>query len=185
MKNPRPKKGMSESDYVAFVDLLSRTQRKIYAYIMSLVANFNDADDIMQETSRIMWEKFEHYERGTNFLAWAKRIAFFQVLEFRKKRKALRERSIFNDEVFQMIQQETPGDSDVTDRYLIALRQCLKKLKPEDQEVLQLKYQCCTSVKDISNQYQRTVQSLYRTLGRIQELLMNCVRRTIAHEERL
>jgi RNA polymerase sigma-70 factor (ECF subfamily) len=53
-----------------FIRLLTANQSRIYAYIVSLVPNFNDADDIMQETTTMMWERKEDFESGTDFVAW-------------------------------------------------------------------------------------------------------------------
>lgn len=170
---------------VSFIDLLSRHQRKIYAYIMGLVANFNDADDIMQDTTRIMWEKYDQYTQGTDFLAWARRIAFLRVMELRKKRATRHEMSIFKDDIFEDIEGEVAAKADITDRYLDALRSCMTKLKLNDQQFLELKYHHNLNIRDISLQYNRSSQSLYRSLGRIQNLLMQCINRTVGLEETL
>ena len=52
-----------------------------------LIANHNDADDIMQETTIVMYEKFDSFEKGSDFLSWANTIAKYKTLEFLKKRK--------------------------------------------------------------------------------------------------
>ncbi|HRS72819.1 MAG TPA: hypothetical protein P5175_13345, partial [Anaerohalosphaeraceae bacterium] len=44
-----------------FVSLLTAQQTRIYAYILSLVPNFSDADDILQDTTKIMWERFDDF----------------------------------------------------------------------------------------------------------------------------
>lgn len=48
-----------------FVKLLTIHQARIRGYILSLVPNFNDAEDIMQETSRTMWDQFSDFEPGS------------------------------------------------------------------------------------------------------------------------
>ncbi len=53
-----------------FMRLLLANQQRIYGLILALVPNWNDADDIMQETSAVMWAKFDDYEAGTDFAAW-------------------------------------------------------------------------------------------------------------------
>jgi len=45
----------------AFVGLLAANQRKLFAYIVSLVANVNDADDILQESVYMMMNKFSEF----------------------------------------------------------------------------------------------------------------------------
>lgn len=53
-----------------FLRLLLKSQSSIYAFILVLVHDQNDADDIMQETVTLMWRKFSTFEPGTNFTAW-------------------------------------------------------------------------------------------------------------------
>ena len=45
-----------------------------------------DADDVLQDVNRIPWEKADEYEAGTNFAAWANRVAYFQVLTLRQQK---------------------------------------------------------------------------------------------------
>lgn len=41
----------SESTREEFVRLLTQHQRRVYAYILGIVPNWNDADEILQETN--------------------------------------------------------------------------------------------------------------------------------------
>ena len=66
-----------------FIRLMTRHERLVYGYILSLVPNWADADEILQETNIRLWEEFEKFETGTNFAAWAVRVAHFQVLTWR------------------------------------------------------------------------------------------------------
>ena len=50
-----------------FVRLLARYQGQIYAYILSIVGNYNDSDDIFQETSSKLWEMFGQCNRELIF----------------------------------------------------------------------------------------------------------------------
>ena len=68
-----------------FMRHLMGNEHRIYGFILSLVHNWSDADDLLQDVTAIMWRKFDLYEPGTNFCAWALKIARFEVLNFRKK----------------------------------------------------------------------------------------------------
>ena len=69
-----------------FVELLTQHQRKLYGYIYTLVPNATDSDDLLQETNLVLWKKRSEYKLGTNFMAWACRIAFFNVQNFLKSK---------------------------------------------------------------------------------------------------
>ena len=72
-----------------FVSLLTGHQRKLYSFILSLLRNPSDADDVLQETNLVLWQKCNEFEPGTNFGAWAFRVAQFQVMAHRKKMAAI------------------------------------------------------------------------------------------------
>ncbi|MBI9017508.1 MAG: RNA polymerase subunit sigma-70, partial [Phycisphaerae bacterium] len=50
-------------------------QKKIYSFILMMSPNWCDADELMQETSAVMWQRFDTFEVGTNFVAWGIKIA--------------------------------------------------------------------------------------------------------------
>ena len=57
--------------YDEFVDLLQRATGQILAYINALLLNWNDAEDVFQDSCVVLWQKFDEFRPGTNFLAWA------------------------------------------------------------------------------------------------------------------
>src|SRR5436305_15293458 len=61
------------------VALLTRHQRQIFSYIYVLVPNRSDAEDLLQETSLVICEKFHEFREGTDFVAWACQIAYWRV----------------------------------------------------------------------------------------------------------
>src|SRR4051812_34190449 len=67
------------------VALLTRHQRQIFSYIYVLVPNRADAEDLLQETSVVVCEKFHEFKEGTDFVAWACQIAYWRVRYSRQK----------------------------------------------------------------------------------------------------
>src|ERR1700722_9964274 len=59
--------------------LMTRHQRQIFSYHYTLVPNRSDAEDLLQETSLVICEKFHEFEDGTDFVAWACQIAYWRV----------------------------------------------------------------------------------------------------------
>ena len=73
---------MSESQpdrSTELLQLMMKYQRRIFAYIHTLVPSRSDAEDILQETSLTVCEKFKDFELGTNFYSWACQIAYWKV----------------------------------------------------------------------------------------------------------
>ncbi len=170
------------SNTVAFVEQLTANQRKIFAYIMSLVVNVNDADDILQETVKMMWKKYEQFVPGTDFLAWATTIAHYRVIEFRRQKS--RSKVVFDDKVFDSIQNQAMVQIKDTDDYLVYLRQCVKKLQANDISMIKMRYASGCTFKEMASDMGRTLQSVHRSIARIQGLLRHCINRQIASEAR-
>ena len=70
-----------------FVTLLGQNERRLFVYLKSRMPCNNDADDLLQETNLIPWREFDSFEFGTNFTAWAYRIAENQVRAARKRQQ--------------------------------------------------------------------------------------------------
>ena len=114
-----------------FVRLLARYQGQIYAYILSIVGNYNDSDDIFQETSSKLWEMFGQYEPGTDFLKWALSVAYYRVLDYRKNAKR-HQKVLYSDDFFKQLADSAPQHLSKTREYLERLAHCIDKLRPQD-----------------------------------------------------
>ena len=109
-----------------FVQLFSRSQRRIYLFILAQVANPVDAEEILQETNVVIWSKFHKFQLGTNFNAWACQIATYEVLKFRERRR--RDRLYFSDEFVKSVAADALSNFDSLEDRRNALIQCLGKL---------------------------------------------------------
>ena len=70
-----------------FVRRLTGCQPRLYAYIMTLVLDPHEADDVLQQANLVMWEKLDEFLACENFDALACRVAYFQVLAYRRDRR--------------------------------------------------------------------------------------------------
>lgn len=164
-----------------FVFLLARHERLLRGYVAALIPHAQDADDVLQETKLRLWRAFGQFERGTNFAAWARKVAFHQVLAYRKRRK--RDRLEFSEEFLQSVADEyEDGEAGLLKREAV-LQGCIDKL-PEDQRVvLHLRYAEGLSLEAMAERVRRTVAALYRQLSRTRQLLHGCVKKTLMQEE--
>lgn len=166
-----------------YVELIVAHQSRVYSYILSLVPNFSNADDIMQRTWKTVWEKFDGYEPDTDFLSWAIKIANFKVLEHwrsEKKHAGIR----FNERVIQEIERDARKYAEDANKYLPHLNDCIKKLNKTDLKIIQMKYYQNFKVKDISQRFGKSIFTIYKNLVRIYEVLQVCVRRSMLLEEK-
>jgi len=164
----------------AFVCLFALNQRRVYSYILTLLPNRADADDVLQETSMVLWRKFEEFDQSSNFTAWACRIAYFEVLRFRRRKKP--QELAFSSSVVELLATETASRSDELETRYQALSNCVKKLRPGDQELVALRYREQATIRYIAAEIGRPIEGLYKTYQRIRRSLVDCVDRALARE---
>lgn len=166
------------------MQLFTRTQRTLYLYILSMVGSPTDADEILQETNVVIWSKFQNFQLGTNFKAWAREIARLEIMKHRDRQR--RDKHQFSDEFVQQVAQAREDDikSDLEERKRRALATCLDKLRPQDRELIQLRYRPGETGKDLAEILGRPANSVYQSLGRIRRALLECIKRELASEIR-
>ena len=158
-----------------FMRLFSGHAKSIYAYIYVLVSNHADAEDLFQETSRVLWQKFDQRApRSDNaFHAWALRIAQIEVLSYRKRQR--RRGEILTDDLYQLVSEATLAAAGSVNARLETLRDCCDKLPDDDQQLLRVRYETDASVAEIACRTGRSADSVYRSFRRIHEWLFECI----------
>lgn len=161
-----------------FIKEFTRHQRPMFLYILSQVRNPVEAEEILQETNLVIWKKFEVFELGTNFLAWACRIARFEVLKFLDRNR--RDKHYFQDELMQQLADESLEEADEWELRREALAECLQKLRPKDRDLIQQRYAPGETGKQLADEIGRPLNSVYQSLGRIRRNLHECIQRYLA-----
>ncbi len=163
-----------------FVALLTGSQRKLHAYIFSLVWNPADADDILQETNIVLLKKSAEYDTSRKFLPWAFTIARFQALAGLKRRQRLR--LVFDEALAMFLADEAAREDPVLEARRLALANCLQKLPAAQRDLLVRRYQPQAVVGDMAAALGLTLKALSDRLRRIREKLLDCISRTLAEE---
>ncbi len=160
-----------------YIGLLAAHYVRIKSFIFSMLPNESDADDVMQETSITLWEKFDAFEQGTDFVAWAVTIAKYKVLEFRRKNQS--NPLMLDTRVLELLEKENQSFYDQTEEKTQALNQCVQKLSGKDRNFLKLKYSHGFTLSKLSQRFGFSVTSAYRNDARIHGLLLYCIRRLL------
>ena len=163
-----------------FLRLLSEHDRMFSIYVTGLVQPLQDAQDILQEGKIVMWRHFGKFKSGTNFLAWGRKILLRQILAYRRKMKH-RSHAQLNEDILIMLDAEM--DSAMREKRWVereqALRDCLRKLPPEQRELIEQRYRDEASIEKISRQADKTESAVYQLLYRIRKTLQDCVEHTL------
>jgi RNA polymerase sigma-70 factor, ECF subfamily len=168
-------------DPVAFSALLRDGRSRVFGYLLALVQNLADAEDLYQQTALLLWEKFDQYRPGTDFGSWATTVAHFTALNFLRRQS--RRRVLFSEAALMRLSEaqaelttaECTARSD-------ALVECLETLPAGERRLVRLRYEGERTVQDIAQHEQRTVGAVYTALSRIRKSLLACVERRVAKE---
>jgi RNA polymerase sigma-70 factor, ECF subfamily len=165
-----------------FVRLLKQHDRRVAAYIFSLVPHWNDAEDLLQNTCVRLWEQFDDYRAGEDFGAWACTIARYEVMTYRKRTG--RERLHFSSEVVDALAAQVAAEQTIAESRLRALADCTRRLADSARRLLDLCYVQRVKVKDAAAQLGRSVNATYLMLSRARRELHDCVEATLKTEEK-
>jgi RNA polymerase sigma-70 factor, ECF subfamily len=160
-----------------YVQQLTDVQNRLYAYILMLLPNHDDAADVLQETNLVLWRKSGEFVEGTEFGAWACRIAYFQVLA--RLRDARRDRLVFDPQLLDQLGAEAELLSVEADGHRRALRRCMARLTERQREMLRHRYESGWSIKQIARELGQSPGAVATNLYRTRNELLLCIEKNI------
>lgn len=166
---------MASRDAREFVQLLMKSQRCLYAFIRAQVRSRDDADDLLQQTSAVLWEKFPSFRSDGDFARWACGVARLEVLSHLRNQRRLR--VLLREDVATAISRKLADTAAEVDARLDRLVECMKELGRHDRELIRRHYHKHQSVKDIAAALDVSESSIYKGLNRSRDTLYDCIRR--------
>jgi RNA polymerase sigma-70 factor, ECF subfamily len=165
-----------------FLDLFTGSQLRLYRYIVTLVANHVDAEDILQNVNLVILRKCDQFQPGTNFLSWSTGIAYLEVLKYRAARK--RQSPGLSETTLAALAAEAINAFSTLDRRNSALPDCMDRLPPTDRALVTDHYFHGLSWETIAAALGRTSSSVRHSICRIRRELKQCIDAAIGKEER-
>lgn len=163
-----------------FVQALTGVQSRLYAYICSLLGEAASARDVLQDTNLALWDKARDYDPARPFTPWAYRVAYLQVLAYRKR--CTRSRLLFDEQLMSELAEEAARNDDDVDLRLEALGDCLKQLAGSGREMIDHRYLRGESVDRIAARLHKTPNVVAAALYRIRRRLHECIETKLAVE---
>jgi RNA polymerase sigma-70 factor (ECF subfamily) len=159
----------------------AQSQPTIATFIHSLVPNYRDADDILQNVAVITVEQFEQFDRNRSFSAWANGIAKNLILKYYKQKGS--KQVVLDPEVIQKIAQvyeeESQSIHDQREFMEKALKKCLMGLKGKWKKIVDMHYMDEFGPARIAQQLSMTRNNVFVLLHRIRLALKKCVEREL------
>jgi DNA-directed RNA polymerase specialized sigma24 family protein len=100
-----------------FLRVFLANEREILRYVIALVPNIGDAQEIVQQTALVLWEKFHEYDSDRPFAPWACRFALNvtrQWMDRRRRWKALLEGGLAEELALRREQLQPEFDARLT-----------------------------------------------------------------------
>ncbi|MCR9231122.1 sigma-70 family RNA polymerase sigma factor [Gimesia chilikensis] len=171
----------SSADDEQFMRLYAQAYPRIFRFILTLIPCRNDAEEVMQETSLVLWRKFAEYENTGSFTRWACGIARFEVLRLmdRKKRFA----ALFDEQLLTQLAATHARCEELLEIRRDFLAQCKRQLPEKDLYLLQLIYESEHGAKTAASIMDQPLSTIYRHLDRIRTVLFHCIERKMNAEE--
>ena len=162
-----------------FLKLVLQHQHEIYAYILMLVPHIHDADDLFQDGMTIMWKKFDQFQLGTNFAAWAIQVMRYQILDHRRN-QARSKCVLMEDSLIEELMDYIPKIQDETAVRIEALRKCQQRLDVRSKRIIKMRYERNVPVEQIASILNLSRRHIYDVFGKINRILLKCMQRKLA-----
>lgn len=165
-----------------FLRLLGPHERGLLAFVLALVPSWADADDILQEVRTRLWEQFDQYDSTKDFGVWARTIAYWQILTWRKSSR--RRSATFGQDAIDLVAHHVESHAGESDDRAGALRLCLEKLAPAHRKLIDLYYSNKKSARELADELGRSFHAVRHILQRARLALADCIERTLHKQER-
>ncbi len=159
--------------------LFVKHQQALLAYVLSIVPNLSDAQDIVQAVFLVVTRKAATWTSGSNFIAWACAIARYEAMHHLRSAKS--RGATLDHDVLDLLHSEEAVDERFTDQ-VAQLAECLQRLSPRASELILLRYHSGHMPEAIATSVQWSVNAVRVALTRARVALRECLERQQALE---
>ena len=155
--------------------LWTLAQPAVSAFLTSVVRDFRDRDDVLQDVAVAVVESFDRWDSGRPFVAWAMGIARNQVGLYLRRRRRDRRVLEFDPETMDSLAVVFSAVPEVGEPRLDFLQECLKSLEGRARTICELRYEQDLKPAAISEAIGMTANAVAKSLQRIREQLRICI----------
>ncbi len=170
----------------AFDELLSRTQTKLFTYIMFVVRDHDIADDIFQETFVKVITRLQkgQYTDSGKFIFWITRIAHNCIMDWYRQQQTSHIIEVNEDNDLQNLKSASVMDISketemINEQVLLDIKKMVETLPTPQREVVYMRFYQQLSFKEIAD---LTGVSINTSLGRMRYALINLRRMAKEHQ---
>lgn len=163
-----------------FVALFVRHEAAIHSFVLTLVPDLDEAEDVVQQASLTMWRRFDQFQPGTSFRNWAFQVAKYTAMNHLTKLK--RDRHVFEASLLELLADRAAQRSEQLESQRRALAYCIERMSAADRHVLVGCYEEHGSVRQFAQRVGRSANAVYKHLHRLRVELLACAERRLGSE---
>ena len=160
--------------------LWTLAQPKVSAFVTSVVRDFKDRDDVLQDIAVAVVDSFDSYDPERSFDAWALGVARNQIGTYLRKRR--QHRQVFDEITVQHLEEAFSALPKKETHALGHLQDCMKQLDERNQNLCRLRYEEDLKPAAISEMLKLSGTSVRKSLQRMRDQLRRCVDQKTAME---
>ncbi len=165
------------ADTNIFLEVFRPQESELRAYIGAMVRDAHAREDVFQEVSRTLWEKFGTFDATRSFGAWARGVATLKLLE--AGRKNARFPLTFPPETIEALQAAFDATESPPGGREEALAECLKSVPEKGRRLLALRYEEDRRGPEIARTLGLSLEAVHKSLSRLRQQLEVCIRRRL------
>ncbi|MEK0445232.1 MAG: hypothetical protein RLZZ399_553 [Verrucomicrobiota bacterium] len=163
-----------------FCALFAEVAPELLRYVMTIIPNVADAQDLVQETAIALWNSIDRYDPSKPFKPWARQIALNQARQF--LRVESRRRRFVEEEVLNLIEARRIALAPKLDARRNHLSDCLSRLPTEQRTLIRGYYFEEETIESLAARLNRGVEAIYKALQRTRQALSLCLDRKLQME---
>ncbi len=160
--------------------LLLQERAMLMGYILSIVRDHHQAEDVFQNVSLLVLKKSDLVEDAAAFPGWLRKAARFEALN--AIRKEGRGPEPLDEVVLDSLEAHWKAQDAATPVSVGVLRDCVQKLTPRARRLVELRYGENVSGLKLAEKFSQPLNTVYVALSRIHRALGECVRRRLVGE---
>jgi len=167
-------------DEDAWSALVSATLRPIYRLCASYAPSAAEAEELTQEVFFKLWQNLNRYREGSNFMAWAWRVARNLIIDSHRRCRREREAAWLDPEIIDLLPSgDNPHSTAERRQRLVLISQGLGQLSEELSELVIMRDFAGMSYQEMADALELPLGTVKSRLNRARLELATAVRRRI------
>ena len=165
-------------DEEAWSVLVSATMRPLYRLCVSYAPSASEAEELTQEIYFKLWENLHRYNAGSNFMAWAWRVAKNLLIDAHRRCRREREAAWLDPEVLDRLPgSDDPHAHSERRQRLKLIAAAMRQIDPNLADMVLMRDFAGMSYKEIADALELPLGTVKSRLNRARLELTTAVRR--------